>query len=164
MADTTVVAQSRPGGVDLAVSGGATPGDDWIVTDRDTNDVISALGGDDRVRARNGNDRIDGGAGDDFLSGARGDDVLIGARGHDRLVGGLGADTFVIDGAGQDRIVDFAAGDHIRVSAAGVDDFSDLTITADRNGSVIGWAGTETAVFVHGVAPDVLDASAFVFG
>jgi Ca2+-binding RTX toxin-like protein len=165
----------------LAVTGGATPLGDTILGTI-YYDVIDALGGDDRVFGGDGQDQIDGGdgndmvkgqayhdrlaggAGDDLLVGGFGADTLVGGAGDDVLIGGSGNDLFVTDGAGADRIRDFSAGDHIMVTAAGVDDFADLTITARGDGSMIGWAGAEAAMFVRGVAPDALDASAFMFG
>ena len=159
-----VTAGTRTGGADLAVTGGATSGDDRLVGIANAAETIAALRGDDRVIARGGGDRVDGGAGDDLLGGGRGDDWLFGGAGNDRLIGGTGADVFVIDGAGVDRIADFAAGDRIHITAAGVDAFEDLAITARGDTTVIGWAGTDVAVVLRGVAPDALDASAFVFG
>ena len=160
----TVATDALTRGVDVAVTGGATAGDDRLVAVGDAADTIDALGGDDRVIARGGDDRVDGGAGDDLLGGGHGADWLFGGAGNDILIGGAGADVFVVDGRGLDRIADFAAGDRIQIAAAGIDAFEDLTITARGDATAIGWAGADTAVLVRGVAPDALDSSMFVFG
>ena len=63
------------------------------------NDVLSAVGGVDRLFGHAGDDRLDGGKGADHLEGGDGDDRLIGGRDADLLVGGNGIDTFGYDTA-----------------------------------------------------------------
>ena len=74
-------------------------GDDTInnVQGGISRDIISGLGG---------NDRLLGGAGDDDLYGGAGDDLLDGGSGNDRLAGGSGDDRYLFDrGDGVDYIL-----------------------------------------------------------
>lgn len=162
--EATVTTDATTRGADIAVTGGATSGDDRLVAVGNSADTIDALRGDDRVIARGGDDRVDGGAGNDVLGGGYGADWLFGGAGNDRLTGGGGADVFVINGAGVDRIADFAAGDHIQITAPGINAFENLTITAHGDSTAIGWAGTDVAVLVRGIAPEAIDPSMFTFG
>jgi len=64
------------------------------------NDLVDALGGDDRIFGQLGNDTLGGGAGSDTLYGGEGDDTLDGGPGADRMEGGPGNDTYYVDDPG----------------------------------------------------------------
>lgn len=105
-------------------------------------------------------------SGDDTLNGGKGDDDLYGGRGNDTLTGGLHADRFIIEAdSGDDVITDFKSVDTIVFDpSSGVDDFSDLTLTAaPGNSTLISW-GTGDSILVQGVKPHQLGASDFEFG
>ena len=103
--------------------------------------------------------------GNDVLDGGKGDDVLNGGGGDDDLTGGQGNDIFAFTSAsGDDVVTDFRNHqDKIRFEGvAGVDDFSDLTITRVGSDTVISW-GTADSILLEGTHPRVLDASDFIF-
>lgn len=87
---------------------------DRLVGDSADN-VLTGLGG---------ADRLDGGGGRDKLDGGEGDDVLLGRTGADQLTGAAGADIFAIvdklPAAGEhDRVMDFQSGiDLLQVDAS----------------------------------------------
>jgi Ca2+-binding RTX toxin-like protein len=104
---------------------------------------------------RPGNDVLDGGRGDDFLYGGGGDDVMTGGQGHDH---------FVIEWlSNRDTITDFSNQDTIVFDAPGVDAFSDLTVVAVGNDTLVTW-GTSDSLLLQGVKPNQLSASDFSFG
>lgn len=70
-------------------------------------DLLFGLGGNDSLWGGGGDDRLYGGAGSDYLAGDGGNDALDGGLGDDRLYGGLGNDTYYIDSAG-DTVVELA--------------------------------------------------------
>lgn len=130
-------------------------------------DVARGDAGRDRLSGLGGADKLYGGAGDDTLSGGAGRDVLFGDAGNDVLGGGAEADVFEFrSGSGHDKITDFQDGlDMIRlVKIAGVAAFSDLTITAQADGTLVGWAGGSASVLLVGVAAGQVDAADFGFG
>jgi Ca2+-binding RTX toxin-like protein len=112
-----------------------------------------------------GDDNLDGQDGDDVLDGGDGADVLIGGGGDDLMTGGKGQDRFEFgDGAGDDRITDFAKRDMVAIDAAGIDDFSNLTIASDSSGNaVISW-GTGDSITLDGYKAKKLSAADFDFG
>jgi Ca2+-binding RTX toxin-like protein len=59
-----------------------------------SDEVIFALGGDDRVSTGSGNDVMFGGSGNDTLFGGDGNDSIYGGTGDDFLYGQNGDDTF----------------------------------------------------------------------
>lgn len=65
----------------------------------DAANVLSGLGGNDRITARGG---------DDTLLGGDGDDVLVGGAGADAMNGGRGDDIFYVDDAG-DTVIEAAS-------------------------------------------------------
>jgi hypothetical protein len=82
------------------------------------------------------------------------------------MTGGLHADRFIIEAdSGDDIITDFKGVDTIVFEpSSGVDDFSDLTLTAaPGNSTLISW-GTGDSILVQGVKPHQLGASDFEFG
>ena len=103
--------------------------------------------------------------GNDTLDGGKGDDTLLGGGGDDLLTGGQGRDTFVFGaGDGDDRITDFQNRDTIRFEGiAGVDDFSDLTLTRMGSDTLITW-GTSDSILVEGTRPGHFGAGDFSFG
>jgi len=106
--------------------------------------------------------------GDDVVSGAGGDDTLIGGAGNDLLLGGNGADTFLFNAGlfGADTVTDFANGtDLIQFSGmAGVDDFTDLAISANGSGYAVITLPDGSTITLNNVAVGLVDASDFVFG
>lgn len=103
-----------------------------------------------------GNDVLDGGKGNDVLNGGGGDDVLTGGQGKDIFAFGVAS--------GDDRVTDFENNhDRIRFEGiAGVDDFSDLTITAVGPDVLITW-GTGDSIVLEGTPIGVIGASDFIF-
>ena len=97
-------------------------------------------------------DTLDGGGGNDSLFGGAGDDVLIDGAGKDIYTGGAGADKFVLSADNRsDAILDFEDGtDLIDVSAWGVTDFNDLTLTDHHSGRVFVRHGKEVVVVDDG--------------
>ncbi len=120
------------------------------------------------VVGNHGANRLDGGGGNDTLYGHNGADVLIGGAGDDVLDGGLGADEFLFNAGsfGADRVVDFTNGvDHIRISGiAGVNDFSDLSVTANGSGWAVITLPDGSSITLQGVNTGLVDASDFLFG
>ena len=126
--------------------------------------------GNEIAQTIHGNDGVNtlfGMEGTDTLFGFAGADVLDGGDDNDVLSGGAGADTFQFsDGVfGADTVTDFANGvDLIGFEGiAGVDDFSDLTITANGGNALITLPDGST-ITLTGVNSVLLDASDFVFG
>ncbi len=104
-------------------------------------------------------------SGSDTLDGGKGDDLLVGGGGDDILTGGQGNDVFLFNaGDGDDRITDFQNHDTIRFEGiAGVDDFSDLTLTRVGHDTLITW-GAGDSILVEGIRPSQLHAADFTFG
>ena len=103
-----------------------------------------------------GNDVLDGGKGNDVLNGGGGDDVLTGGQGKDIFAFGVAA--------GDDRVTDFENNhDRIRFEGIpGVDDFSDLTITAVGPDVLITW-GTGDSIVLESTPIGAIGASDFIF-
>ena len=69
--------------------------------------VISGLGGNDRLTGQALDDTLDGGAGSDTLRGGRGNDTLIGGTDNDYLYGESGSDLYLFArGHGRDTLLD----------------------------------------------------------
>lgn len=77
---------------------------DLIIAGDGTNKIKTG-GGDDWVYSGKGKDTIDLGDGDDHVESGAGDDTIIGGDGADIMNGGKGYDTYVIDDVG-DRVID----------------------------------------------------------
>ena len=100
-----------------------------------------------------------------MLDGGKGDDTLIGGGGDDVLTGGQGKDIFVF-GAGVRRRPDH----RLRTTrtrsvfdgVAGVDDFSDLTVTALGPDTLITW-GTADSILLESTSAGSVNASDFSF-
>jgi len=130
-------------------------------------DEINGLGGNDTLSGQGGNDTLNGGDGSDTLRGNAGDDILVGGAGNDTLNGATGVDTFLFNSAlfGADRIGDFDNGvDKIKINIAGVDDFSDLTVTANAAGNAVITLADGSQITLTGVSTGEVDASDFIFG
>lgn len=131
---------------------------------------------DDWVAGYAGRDGLDGGGGDDTLNGGDGDDLLIGGRGADKLIGeagddtmsgGVGADQFYITGQGfgNDLVDDFKNGeDVIRVVGFdGVDDISDLVISANGSGWAVITFPDGSSLTLKNIAVADVDATDFLW-
>ena len=112
-----------------------------------------------------------GGAGNDTLYGGAGDDTIHGGAGDDTIYGNQGNDTFVFGSHhGDDTIIGFTDGqDTIDLSATGLTDFADLTITQVGNDVIINTGGDATGAGGYGTirltnfSIDDLDADDFLF-
>ncbi|NEP19177.1 MAG: calcium-binding protein, partial [Leptolyngbya sp. SIO4C1] len=162
-------------GSDIITGGG---GDDVLRGDRNArapqdgesggDDLIFGGEGNDRIGGKSGNDILSGDAGDDLIFGDAGDDILMGVIGNDILVGdnfsgGSGSDTFIFgNGDGTDTILDFEVGiDRIGL-VQGELLFTDLTITQDRENTLLGVASTgETLAILNNVQASALGESSF---
>ncbi len=130
----------------------ATEGADVLIGDANDN-VINALGGDDRVSGAGGNDTLNGGNGNDTLNGDAGNDILIGGAGRDTMTGGAGNDTFTFTALSdssisylRDVITDFTPGqDKINISGldanGGLSGNNDFTLLAADGAAFTGKAG-----------------------
>jgi Ca2+-binding RTX toxin-like protein len=112
---------------------------------------------------------VHGGAGADTLSGGDGADKLWGDGGDDQLTGGAGADQFCFAaGFGHDVVTDYRDGtDKIGFfGVAGLDDFTDLTVTSQLRGgtpgALISFGGAD--IWLRQVSAAVLHADDFLFG
>ncbi|HYJ53586.1 MAG TPA: hypothetical protein VEW04_10495 [Allosphingosinicella sp.] len=120
--------------------------------------------GNDELYGGAGDDQLFGDDGNDLLAGGKGDDLLLGGGGEDLLTGDMGIDIFAFgDGSGDDVVADFEKKDVIRIEAAGVDDFSDLTIVGVGKDAVISW-GTGDSITLEGYKASKLSAADFDFG
>ena len=84
------------------------------------NEIVRALGGNDRIFAMGGNDIVYAGRGNDIAYGHTGDDALYGDPGNDRLYGGAGNDR-LYGGTGRDRLVGAAGADVVSARGGGRD-------------------------------------------
>ncbi len=119
------------------------------------------------VVGNDGANVLDGGAGDDALWGHGGADVLIGGAGEDVLRGGAGTDEFLFNDGnfGDDVIVDFADGlELMRIDIAGVDDFSDLSVSSNGAGQAVVTFPDGSTITLANMTAGQVDASDFVFG
>lgn len=124
---------------------------------------------DDDLIGTSGFDLLIGFAGEDTLFGLGGNDELFGLEDDDILTGGYGKDRFVHrPGDGHDFITDFhnseapeSEQDKIDLTAHETD-FSQLTITADGDNTVIHIYGNDQ-VTVAGLSPDQITEQDFVF-
>ena len=130
-------------------------GDDWV----------AGYKGVDTLNGMGGNDTLNGGGQNDVLSGGDGNDKLLGELGNDTLTGGAGSDQFWFNMAnfGSDTVTDFADGtDKIRITGiAGVDDFSDLSVTTNGSGWAVITLPDGSTITLTGVTAGQVDASDF---
>ncbi|MSU89826.1 hypothetical protein GE300_09385 [Rhodobacteraceae bacterium 2CG4] len=134
-------------------------------------DVLIGGGGNDLMSGGNSQDIIFGGAGHDVINGDDGNDQINGGAGNDLIIGGAGRNT-ITTGSGEDVVVLTGEGAHDRVtdfdlvldliaiSAAGVTEFADLTITGTSS-SRIAYNGSDAELI--GVAAADLTADHFLF-
>ncbi len=81
-----------------------TEGDDvWGGWEANTDYVVNAGGGNDKLYGYDGDDELDGGDGDDEVFGGNGNDKLKGGKGKDKLFGGEGDDD-IEGGEGDDEL------------------------------------------------------------
>lgn len=146
-------------------------GDDTLMG---ANGADTLLGGDD-------NDMLNGGGDNDELYGGAGADTLNGGTGSDTLDGGAGDDVFqmvgdavILTGDGADvielgvnatflTVIDFTPGtDSIDLSAIGVHDMSEVTLTAQGSDTLVTFTnGHAAAISLQGVAPGDLTGPDF---
>ncbi|NER30415.1 MAG: calcium-binding protein [Symploca sp. SIO1C4] len=152
-------------------------GEDVLRGDINQRKSGGTVGGDDTIHGGQGNDRIGGKAGNDYLFGDEGDDKIWGDDGDDLLRGGLGDDTLTGDnfsggsgsdifvlaiGEGTDTIIDFEIGEDL-IGLAGGLSFGQLSVTQDKNNTLIG-VNDETLAILNGVETALLvdDAESFI--
>lgn len=105
-------------------------GDDPALNGTTGDDVILALGGNDKIFAGLGADRIEGGEGNDFIGGG---------GGADEMIGGAGNDTYQIENSGDAVVEDVGGGTDI------ITGFIDITLAANvENGVLYGSAVSAT--------------------
>jgi Ca2+-binding RTX toxin-like protein len=100
--------------------------------------VISGLGGNDRLTGQALDDTLDGGAGSDTLRGGRGNDTLIGGTDNDYLYGESGSDLYLFArGHGRDTLLDLneTAGSTDTVRLDGI--ARDEVVFSRRNGDLL---------------------------
>ena len=90
-----------------------TPGNDVLIGEENTADVIMGLGGNDLIRGSsdiNGvtapGDRLCGGSGNDYIRGGVGEDRIQGGRNADDVDGSFGYDVITQGGPGSDSVED----------------------------------------------------------
>ena len=118
-----------------------------------SDNLISALGGNDFVTGGDGDDTVLAGAGNDEVfagAGDNGEDVLIGGAGND-VLGGGGGDDFIIGGG-------FSDGTTVQISAPR----SGNTLSDDGDDTIFGGAGNDT--LVGGAFNDSIDNGRFDIG
>ena len=150
------------GGDGIDLMGGAQ-GNDFMYGD-DGHDNMYGNGGDDRIEGGEGNDFMEGHDGVDTMRGDAGNDRLNGGLGNDNLTGGSGSDKFIFQNYwGNDIIADFENGiDIIDMSqVAGVNSFSDLTVTFSAGSTFIAYEGDEIRLFAEPLAN--IGAEDFIF-
>ncbi len=94
------------------------------------NDLIEALGGDDKIKEKDGDNLLRGGAGDDRIKGGKGNDWIEGGTGDDRIkdkngtnaLHGDAGDDSIKGGKGDDTI-EGGSGDDVLSGKKGADTF-----------------------------------------
>ena len=130
-------------------------------------DTFIGLADAETVNGGDSTDTIYGMDGADVLNGGDGDDYLLGGGDNDILTGGAGVDQFWANAGlfGADTVTDFENGvDQIRLTTiVGVDDFTDLTITANGSGWALVSLPDGSTITLTGVTVGQIDASDFLF-
>lgn len=120
------------------------------ISGNDGNDTLSGAGGNDRLDGGRGNDRVSGDAGNDILHGGSGNDrlsdlsgnnSLFGDAGNDQLVAGSGRDV-LSGGAGHDRLTGGGGADRLSGNAG-----NDVLIGGTGRDDLRGGAGADRFVF-----------------
>ena len=125
-----------------------TEGDDvWGGWEENTDYVVNAGLGNDKLYGYNGNDELDGGDGNDEVYGGNGNDVVRGGRGQDFLDGGAGDD--VLDGGADADILFGGLGRDQLYGGSGNDklfggDGNDSLFGGDGDDELFGEAGLNT--------------------
>jgi|GEM_PF-4758560 len=133
----------------------------------DSNDVINAQGGVDRVDGGKGDDLLRGGTATDILRGGEGNDILIGGADVDLLSGDQGSDHFVlVAGGGNDIIEDFQVGTDMIVLADGLI-LADIAVMqgggSNASNTLISLTGTgEVLATLIGVQTSTVAPSSFI--
>jgi Ca2+-binding RTX toxin-like protein len=117
---TLEVMDAGTGGFDFAFTGGLEA---ETIRVHETDDQVTAGGGNDTVFGGEGNDSLAGGNGDDLLQGEEGNDALLGNAGNDTLIGGAGND--VLNGAAGNNSLVGGAGDDIYIVTSASDEIEE---------------------------------------
>lgn len=132
-------------------------GDDVVIGYDTKDDVVDALGGNDRVHGRAGNDVLHGGNGNDRLYGQDGNDQLYGGNDSDQLYGGEG-DDYLFGDSGNDSLNGDDGDDHL--NGGDGDDIlaggrgHDHLFGGDGNDRMIGGRGDDIYYFAQGGGVD----------
>jgi Ca2+-binding RTX toxin-like protein len=121
--DTGTAPGSSTGNSGTNTAGNDTPQVHFEHGDHRANDLVGSAV-DDVMLALGGNDRLAGGLGNDHLLGGRGSDILFGGAGNDEIRGGAGRDV-IEGGAGADVI--YGGGDggkDILLLSGRIDDYT----------------------------------------
>ncbi len=149
VAEVVFLADEVPAGTDASETINGGPNDD----------VINALGGDDRGNGGDGDDTILAGWGDDRFWGGVGDDRLLGNSGNDFLSGQDGADWIsggrgndeVLGGVGEDRLFGNSGNDFLSGQAG-----ADWISGGQGNDQMRGGAGNDQ--LIGGEGDDKIEA------
>jgi Ca2+-binding RTX toxin-like protein len=114
------------------------------------NDVLSALGGDDKLYGHDGDDRMSGGTGRDKMDGGAGNDSMSGGAGRDSMSAGSGDD--VVSGDADNDDLGGAAGNDLLSGGPGADrmvggDGNDSFNSGAGKDSMVGGAGADRFIF-----------------
>jgi Ca2+-binding RTX toxin-like protein len=163
---------------------GGSSGDDTLTGDANENvlqgyeggDILRGGGGDDELIGFDGDDDLNGGggvdvldagAGNDFIGGDGGADTIFDGAGDDVVTGDAGKDVLFWSGLGQDIFTDFEDGrEKVHINdVAGVDDFSDLTLSITADGWVkVSYGDGANSLILAGITAGHVSASDFIFG
>jgi Ca2+-binding RTX toxin-like protein len=132
-------------------------GDDVVIGYDTKDDVVDALGGNDRVYGHAGSDVLRGGNGNDRLYGQDGNDQLYGGNDTDKLYGGEGDDELFGDG-GNDSLNGDDGDDYLH-GGDGDDTLAggrghDRLFGGDGNDRMIGGRGDDVYYFAQGGGVD----------
>ena len=141
-----------------------TEGHDTLVYD-DNDNIVNALGGNDRVTTGNGNDTVDGGSGNDTINTKAGNDIVTGGEGDDIVYSGSGDDT--VEGGSGDDTIYASSGDDTLKGGTGTDMLyggagHDVYMYAKGDGSdtINDESGTDRIIFAEGIVKENLIAQA----
>jgi len=154
-----------------------SPGDDVIVGDTDSiniidggagadtitggsaNDTMSGGDGIDNITGNNGIDTINGGAGNDTLTGGTSNDTINGDAGDDTINAGAGTNDVVFGGEGNDTVIISADANLTQLDTyAGGDGTDTVSFTADMTDSAATFSkfsGFETLSLAPGAAESI---------
>ncbi|NES19976.1 MAG: hypothetical protein F6K41_13830 [Symploca sp. SIO3E6] len=138
-----------------------------VINAGEGNDRLEGLSGNDILRGEAGNDTLLGGLGDDILVGGSGDDLLNGGSGSNTYTGGAGNDQFILSEVSSNVITDFTSGEDQLILADNLP-INDLQITlgtSSDNGSstIISSPEGHILAILSDVHPDSISQSDFGF-